>query len=161
VDIFRLVRGVAVLVEQKRDWIESSELSILLRSGHYARRPFSLTRNTEGSTPEVEVQLQSLLKHCQKACKDSNSMSIYLSSIEALISGYTIFSTTSDSAMILAWPVLVDSRFLELLLQKDQLALVIFAHYGTVMTLLSEVWWLRGWGNLVISLTSDQQVSGH
>jgi hypothetical protein len=157
VDIFRLVRGVAVIVRQEREWIEDSEMSILLRRGHFASRS-DCSANTQSNFSEAGVQLESVLKHCQETCRESNFMSVYRSSIEALISGYTAYTESSDNTLILAWPVLVDSQFFELLLRKDQLALVIFAQYGAVMTLLDDIWWLRGWGKLVVGFTSHPRI---
>lgn len=154
VDVLRLVRGVAVIVAVAREWIESSELCILLQTGksNY-QNPFAASRRKEPS--EQEVQLQLLLKHCHSTCKDSTSMSVYLESINFLLSGYVSYSTTFDITLILAWPTQIDRDFLDLLLQRDQLALVIFAHYGAIMLLLHDIWWLRGWGKLVIGLISD------
>ena len=63
-------------------------------------------------------------------------------------------SIAADNTIGLAWPVLVDSRYIDLLLPKDQLALVILAHYGAVMTLLDDTWWLDRWGRLLIKLAS-------
>ncbi|KAH8652624.1 hypothetical protein BGZ60DRAFT_419937, partial [Tricladium varicosporioides] len=146
VDILRLVRGVAVIVEQSRDWIERSEMSILLRSGRFTAFPI-----TSSNLPsEAEVQLRHLLDECQEECKDSNLAAIYLSTIRLLIGSYLAYSTTFDNTRILSWPVEVDTRFFNLLLQSDQTALVIFAHYGAVIALLEGTWWLRGWGRLVI-----------
>lgn len=154
VDLLRLVRGVAVIVAVAREWIESSELNILLQTGKSnIQHPFAASRRKDPS--EQEVQLQLLIKHCHSTCKDSTSMPIFLESINILLSGYITYSTTFDITLILAWPTQIDSKLLELLLQRDQLALVIFAHYGAVMLLLHDIWWLKGWGKLVISLTSD------
>lgn len=157
VDIFRLVRGVAVIVDQEREWIQDSEMRILLRQGHFASCSDCSTKTQENFS-EVGFQLQSVLKYCQETFRDSNFMSVYRSSIEVLVSGYTAYTESSDNTVILAWPVLVDSQFFELLLRKDQLALTIFAQYGAVMTLLDDIWWLRGWGKLVVGFTSDSRI---
>jgi hypothetical protein len=71
------------------------------------------------------------------------------------MNSYTAYSTESDNTLGLAWPVMIDASLLELLLERDQLSLVIFAHYGAIMALLDDVWWLEGWGRLVVRLTAD------
>lgn len=151
VDILQLVRGVALIVEESREWIEGSEMSILLRSGHFTNPDFTSTRFPS----EAEIHLRDLLDECQERCEDCNLVTIYLSTIRLLISSYVAYSTTFDNTRIMSWPVEVDTRFFSLLLQNDQAALVIFAHYGAVVELLGDIWWLRGWGKLVIRLTSD------
>lgn len=59
VDIFRLVRGVAVVVLQERDSIECSEMSILLRKGHFTSPDHHSSSNL-GTF--LEAELQSLLR---------------------------------------------------------------------------------------------------
>jgi hypothetical protein len=153
VEIFRLVRGVAVVVEKARQWIESSEVSVLLFSSHFDGHDLNSSRR-QGSS-DVEGQLRQLLSSCHETCKDSSSMLVYTSSIQYLIYSYSAYSTTSDNTVGLAWPVLVDPRFFDFLLEKEQLSLVILAHYGAIMALCNDTWWMDGWGQLVIRLTSD------
>ena len=152
VGIFRLTRGVAVIVAEARQWIESSEVAILMRPGHFERQRFNSHSN--GPPSDVESHLRHLLDLCNDTCKGSISMDTYTSSIQYLIDSYMAHSIAADNTIGLAWPVLVDSRYIDLLLPKDQLSLVILAHYGAVMTLLDDTWWLDRWGRLLIKLAS-------
>jgi hypothetical protein len=52
-------------------------------------------------------------------------------------------------------PVLVNPRFFDFLLEREQLSLVILAHYGAIMALCNDTWWMDGWGQLMIRLTAD------
>lgn len=72
-----------------------------------------------------------------------------------IIYSYSAYLTTSDHTIGLAWPVLVDPRFFDPLLEREQLSLVILAHYGAIMTLCEDTWWMDGWAQLVIRVASD------
>lgn len=153
VDIFRLTRGVAVIVAQTHQWLQNSEVSVLLRSGHF---------DTSESEPscgqplsDVEIELRKLIITCRKTCKDSMTNSVYASSIQQLIKSYNAYAAASDITLGLAWPVVIDPKFFDLLIQEDQLSLAIFAYYGAVMSLSDDSWWVGGWGQLLAKLATS------
>jgi hypothetical protein len=153
VDIFRLTRGVAVIVAQTQPWLQSSEVSVLLRSGHFN----STGAETSCGQPlsDVEFELRNLIITCRNTCKDSIAKSVYESSIQQILNSYNAYAAASDITLGLAWPVVIDPRFFDLLIQEDQLSLAIFAYYGAIMSLSDDTWWVGGWGQLLAKLATN------
>ena len=52
--------------------------------------------------------------------------------------------------LIMAWPNEVDEDFMRCLERKDQIALIILAHYAVLMSLRPRLWWLAEWPHLLL-----------
>jgi hypothetical protein len=150
VKVFRLIRGVKSIVEQARSWIQQGEMRPLLRMGQN-QRPDSKTKHSL----ELFTQLQKLVE--EQACKEptmhSSSVGPVLSAaLQHLLVVFGLCTTLEDPSAIMAWPVMVDAEFLVLLLQGEPTSFLILGYYGVALNLLSDEWWLDGWGDFLIKL---------
>jgi hypothetical protein len=150
VDIFRLIRGVAAVVGQARKWIEKGALAPLLR-----KQPDKKTLSVLELPPGIPARLQSLFALCQRACPDDGILSMKLAAVQHLVDVSNASTAVRDGFAILAWPILIDAKFLDLLLETDQISLVILAHYGVILNRLNRVWWLKGYGRSLILMAAD------
>ncbi|ETS81539.1 hypothetical protein PFICI_06541 [Pestalotiopsis fici W106-1] len=62
-------------------------------------------------------------------------------------------STTSDAketTLVLAWPYLASNEYIEMLGQRQGVAMVILAHYCVLLQSLNGCWWMQGWPSYLI-----------
>ena len=50
----------------------------------------------------------------------------------------------------LVWPAVVDVFFLNLLSQRDPIALIILSHFAVLMDETRYSWWMRGWPQRIL-----------
>ncbi|KAH8806185.1 C6 zinc finger domain protein [Xylogone sp. PMI_703] len=147
VEVFKLIMGVAAVVTQAREWIEKGELAPLLR-----RNRFQIFLNASQPSSEIRLRLHALVDFCQRTSKDDQVLSIQLLAIHKLLELYDACIAFSDGVVVLAWPVAAGSQFLDLLLESDPVSLVILAYYGVIFDELENVWYLKGYGRLLVSI---------
>jgi hypothetical protein len=59
-------------------------------------------------------------------------------------------SKDQDNGMVLRWPISVGQEYIALLEARQQMALVILAHYAVALNEINDMWWAKGWGNKLI-----------
>jgi hypothetical protein len=153
IEVFKLVRGTASIVERARPWIEEGDMRPLLK----------LTRCAQG-TPrsrhihEMHTRLEALIDHQV----DANHHPQLTSSTRAVIVRSTrhllevcVSSIASDNqTTILAWPAIIDVEYLDLLQQTQPWSLVTLAHYGAVLHVMTNAWWMAGWGKFLVNVAA-------
>ncbi|RHZ55814.1 Zn(II)2Cys6 transcription factor domain-containing protein [Aspergillus thermomutatus] len=155
VEAFRLIRGMASVVDQARSWIEEGPLHPLLRDGQFQK---PIPTAAERYTLALYTQLQSLALNQPQAGPSLNSGPFTPAphgSIGNLLDLLQLYLNSGDSRAIMAWPVVVDPYYFECLLRKERIALLALAFYGSALQILSGHWWLEGWGELLLKLARD------
>lgn len=149
-----MVRGVASVVQQSRAWIEQGGMRQLLRIGKLGKRAAGTIYDRELCS-HLGTFIEEQLEH-QEPCFQHNvdSKAVILHSAKELLQVLNMYITIEDPNAILAWPVLLDAQFLDLLLQVEPTALITLAYYGTALHLLFDNWWLDGWGQFIMNLAS-------
>ncbi|KNG84819.1 C6 zinc finger domain protein [Aspergillus nomiae NRRL 13137] len=148
VKVFKLVRGAGSIVGQARPWIQQGEMRQLLNAGRNLRQPA-----TTKYAHELYARLQeTIAQHATHLMNDRKVGPVLSSSLENLRDVFRRCTTLEDPGALMAWPVLVDADYLDLLLQGEPTAFVILGHYGVALELLKDEWWLDGWGELLVNL---------
>jgi hypothetical protein len=62
---------------------------------------------------------------------------------------------SENQSPILAWPAIVDSEYLDLVLVKEPRSLVTLAHYGALLHVMDKAWWMEGWGKILVNLAAE------
>lgn len=149
---FRLVKGTQACVAG--NWIRllASELAPILTS-------VDRTKDPGRGVPEV-LGVKDLI--CQEVPEDSPLQEAYLQAIDEL---HTVFVNVHHyirkgeiSAVnhTLSWIATVQPHFLDLLYNRDQLALVILAHFAVLFRLQENSWWMRGWARWTLDAVQAQ-----
>ncbi|PYH91143.1 hypothetical protein BO71DRAFT_452326 [Aspergillus ellipticus CBS 707.79] len=153
-EVFKLIRGVASIVTQARPWIEAGAMRDLLQVG---RQPCKMSKTTQSQ--ELYARLLSLEERQRQgdgtSCYGSPS-SVVIRSSQRLLNLLHMSTTVENPAAILRWPALVESAYLDLLLQDNAMALVVLAHYGVALDVMVESWWMDGWGRFLVNLVLDR-----
>ncbi|KAF7591717.1 hypothetical protein BBP40_001161 [Aspergillus hancockii] len=154
VKIFGLIRGVKSIVEEARSWIQQGEMRPLLRM------PGNQRQDSKGKpTLEAFTRIQQLVEEqvsLEPALHGSNDGPVISAALEQLTGILELCTTLDNPGAIMAWPVLVDAEYLALLLQEEPTSLVIIGYYGAALNLLSNEWWLDGWGEFLVKLALDR-----
>ncbi|KAH8430925.1 Zn(II)2Cys6 transcription factor [Aspergillus melleus] len=154
VEVFKMVRGVASVVQQARAWIEQGGMRQLLKIGKLRKRAAGTVYDRELCShlqTFIEEQLQP-----REPCMHENVdiSAVLLQAARRQLELLNMYMTMEDPNAILAWPVLLDAQYLDLLLRVEPTALIILAYYGTALHLLFDNWWLDGWGQFIMNLAS-------
>lgn len=152
-EVFRLVRGTASIVERARPWIEGGDMRPLLKFATCERRP-SRSRHVY----EVHSRLESLIN--QQAGADhsfdppSSLRAVLDRSNRHLLDLCDSSMTSNNEATFLAWPAIIDLEYLDLMQQLEPCSLVTLAHYGAVLHILTSAWWMEGWGKFLVNIAA-------
>lgn len=153
IEVFKLVRGTASIVEKARPWIEQGDMRLLLKFTRCAQQiPKSKHSN------EVHTQLEILIGQHEDAVTSTSEIgarAAVLRSTKHLLDVFDSCVASDNQSTILAWPAIVDLEFMDLLLEAEPGSLVTLAHYGAVLHVMTRAWWMEGWGKFLVNLVAD------
>lgn len=153
IEVFKLVRGTASIVEKARPWIEQGDMRLLLK---FTRCAQQIPKSKHSY--EVHTQLEHLIAQHEDAITSTSESGVraaVLRSIKLLLDVFDSCIASDNQSTILAWPAMVDSEFLDLLLQAEPGSLVTLAHYGAVIHIMTRAWWMEGWGKFLVNLAAE------
>ncbi|CAG8893776.1 unnamed protein product [Penicillium egyptiacum] len=153
IEVFKLVRGSASIVEKARPWIEQGDLRLLLnftRCAKQSQRP----KQVHQVYAQIKALLEQQADDGQSQCQ-SGARAVVLSSIKHLLDAFDAFIASENQMTILAWPAMIDSQYLDLVLKKEPRSLVTLAHYGALLHVMAKAWWMEGWGKILVNLTAE------
>lgn len=141
-EIGHLARGVGIVAESAAAWLSQSSMEPLMQYPDIRNSP-PLSHDTQEALAQ--------LKSCVMEVEDPDNATSYLVAIETLDGNFRAMLVKPDHPVIcLAWLVLVDRHFVDLLKQEAPLALLIVAHWGVMLNVASETWFVRSWGRQII-----------
>ncbi|OGE57207.1 hypothetical protein PENARI_c002G08995 [Penicillium arizonense] len=153
IEVFKLVRGTASIVENARPWIEQGDLRLLLKLTRCGQQ-----RQRSKQVHEVHAQLKALFEQQaddgQSQCQDG-VREVVLRSIKHLLHVFDACVASENQSPILAWPAIIDSEYLDLVLIKEPRSLVTLAHYGALLHVMDKAWWMEGWGKILVNLAAE------
>jgi hypothetical protein len=86
----------------------------------------------------------------------SHETAVYNDAIGKLDHSLAMLSKGGEPTMIaLRWMFRIPSRYIELVREKQPLALIIFAHYCAVLHHLRDRWWMGDWGTRLVKEISQ------
>lgn len=148
VSCIRLVQGVTSIIAPFHQNLEESSLGPVLQNG--------FTPTCNGHVTEI-LQLHELVDEQY----DQERRSVYLEAIDVVHSSFitTVGQINLDQSAIgsvLVWPATLPKLFIEQILDRDNVTLVILAYYAVLFHLRRQCWWLRGWyDNLIREIESE------
>jgi hypothetical protein len=153
IEVFKLVRGTASIVKNARPWIEQGDLRLLLKLTRCAQQ-----RQRSKQVDEVHAQLTALFEQQaddgQSQCQ-SGVRAVVLRSTKHLLDVFDSYIASDNQSIILAWPTIIDSEYLDLVLKKEPRSLVTLAHYGALLHVMDKAWWMEGWGRILVNLAAE------
>lgn len=143
IGIFSLLRGVPFLLAEMWCWIQDSEIAPLFAG----REP-----TDEVVLPDDVARALELLEERNRVCStDVSERDTYARAIADLERCFKLlWSKDPDHGMVLSWPIFVGREYIALLAARQQMALVILAHYAVGLDKIRDTWWAKEWGNKLI-----------
>jgi hypothetical protein len=132
-----LLRGAFSMYDRALEWLAAGPL------GPSIERPFgqdpSLSQN-----PDDEL-LASLLPLFVKGGKDASVCCEALNTLRRLFAMIaTPNQTLSTKTIVYSWPVQVPERYIILMSERNQEALVVLAHYCIMLNMINSFWFMEG-----------------
>jgi hypothetical protein len=141
--LFRLVKGVRVVLQGNWTSILNTEVGALLTA--VKRQPVS------GTMPEI-LSLHDLCDGRAPYKQAIDSLhEVFLEVRQAKIQN----TEQSTIALLFIWPSAVQDDFIELVLAKDPVALIVIAYFTILLRIWGTAWWIKGWDNLIMGAIRD------
>lgn len=142
-EVFTLLRGIAVIVKNGAQWLEQ---------GPFAESMLPKPSNPNASlAPKIEAAISSLSQCNSALMSDSVTQEAYAVAIEMLRQTFLLSAEQPNAKMAaLPFPIMAPQGLMEKLRDRDPMALVILAYYGVVLHWLRDDIWLRGWGKEIL-----------
>ncbi|CAK7200205.1 hypothetical protein SEUCBS139899_002896 [Sporothrix eucalyptigena] len=157
-----LMRGTRSITEMWSEKLLEGPFGIVLRMGaesmggdrHHGAKVASAAWQ---ATPEHTqlAHLRTII--CKAAAADeSEDVNVYERSLLSLERSFcysyghgtsigTASATSAQTSSVYYWLYCMEDEFVDLIVQRRPLALVMFAHFCVLLRLLSACWWMQGW----------------
>ena len=154
-EILTLVQGINAVVKQTIHWLWGSAIDPLLRPPHEAELP--------PVSPEVETSFQklrgrimgaSLVKAENIGTAPGERIEIYLERLHALRRVSRARTVLEHDQQVFAWPVTSNSPYIDLVRQREPIAIALFIHWAACIRCLDHLWWAKGWAYRLVKDTS-------
>ncbi|KFY14132.1 hypothetical protein V492_02843 [Pseudogymnoascus sp. VKM F-4246] len=144
--IFTLLRGMPLVIGEMWTWVRESELA-----------PLFVGREVDDSiilSDDVSRALKLLESRNQETSTSESERKTYTLAIKGLEGCFRLISSVDrKDGMIFNWPISVSREYIAFLRARQQMALVVLAHYAVILDEIRDTWWVMGWGrNLVQEL---------
>lgn len=141
--IFMLLRGVPLVLGELWDWVRESEIAPLFK-GRDLDDTISIPDDFSKAIALLEDQNRLTSK------RDIDRIT-YTRAIQGLRECFRLISSKDrTNGMVFRWPITVSQEYIALLGSRQQMALVILAHYAVTLYELRDTWWVMGWGSKLI-----------
>ncbi|KAK6071336.1 hypothetical protein SCUP234_06349 [Seiridium cupressi] len=139
-----------------------------IKVGHATSRP--VPTSTAWLSTTEHKQLATLRQLISRNVSDSRAATIYSETIDILETCFfehqsrlpaidmraldandsSAVSDVQETTTVFTWPYLASSEYMEMLGQRQEVALVILAHYCVLLQSLNGCWWMQGWPSYLI-----------
>ena len=145
----RLHQGVKAVVSGSWDFLCQTELAPLLNAADLVT----------GASIDIELtQFQRLLILVESAGLEKSVAQTYhhaIASLQEVTAAAISRSAGGSSHAIIAWPVIVGADYVEMLSSRQPEALVILAHYATLLHMRRDYWVIGDGGRYLIESISQ------
>lgn len=145
-EILTLLQGIGAVVKQTNQWLHDSNVDPLLKpplDGELPPNPpdieasFQMMQNRIESTKNLQVDVAG---HINKSKAETN-----LERLNALRYIARARTVLEHDQQVFAWPVMSELPYIELIRQRDSMAIAIFVHWAACFRCLDHLWWAKGW----------------
>jgi len=155
-EILTLVQGINAVVKQTIHWLWGSGVDPLLRPPNEAELP--------PVSPEVEISFQRLKRRIMDASvikaeypgtAEEERTAIYMERLDALRKVSRARTVLEHDQQVFAWPVTSASSYIDLVRQRDPIAIALFIHWAACFRCLDHLWWAKGWSYRLVKDASS------
>lgn len=160
----RLMRGVTLVLESHGHYVRSpqSEVAVIFENTHEMAMAADEIKRRSTTLPHVAAFIQSAQNHPGMRNRTDAEKEACIEALKSAAGLVQEFQRTdSDHHQIRCvhrWPFSIREPFLDMLVQRHPISLVVLAHFAVLMHLQDVAWWLTGWGRRL--LVKIEQVLG-
>lgn len=145
-EILTLLQGINAVVKQTIQWLHGGNIDPLLKpplEGELPPNPPDIEASFQMMQERIEStkSLQSdVAGHISKSRAETNLER--LNELRYIARARTVLE---HDQQVFAWPVMSDVPYIELIRQRDPMAVAIFVHWAACFKCLDHLWWAKGW----------------
>lgn len=117
--------------------------------------------STAAIPEDIQAQLDTLRGQVDSCADVEYSKAIYLKAIGRLATCFcNTINNEEERTVVLSWLAAIPREFPTLLVRRQNLALVVLAHYAVLLHGLRNVWWCKSWGVELVGFISRSLEGG-
>ncbi|THY42548.1 hypothetical protein D6C97_09530 [Aureobasidium pullulans] len=154
VDILELRQflvGIGVVQNDYHDYLRLSSFGVLFTP--HTPRQIETDDSTGVPLSEMHRVVDTTLESMRAKIPDSTDTQSYSDAISSLQQAMHVYCTGGLFSGIMAWPVGLGEGIIQLIENKEPLAIAILSHYGIIIHLLRDRWWARNAGKRLVRTT--------
>ena len=153
---FNTLMGATLVAIRGREWLHNGEFKPLLTPlATYDECIARLSASSRAAIGTLRLALPPLMSPGSSLSEEDHTA--YDTAIQALAVAFPYADGRLSSLTdVMSWPVAAGSAYLELLKDRQDLALVILAYYGVALHYSNRVWFLQGIGAKLVNAIAEQ-----
>lgn len=151
--ICELLRGTAAINGDSDRIVRSGMFDSVLEPGSGGPKSSHNIVHEDG-IEEALAKVGERIDHMAKYVSPAQRRT-YISGLESLRDAFQDVLTHRNVSTVIAWPVCVDSKLMELFQQNDPMAQLLWTHYGVLLLYIDNQWWGKGFGVRIIRSLSN------
>ncbi|KAI9045306.1 Zn(II)2Cys6 transcription factor domain-containing protein [Aspergillus affinis] len=151
IQVFKLCRGLREIVAASWHWVKEGKLADVFTQVDDSKQ-WPLPETTEAAMSQLKYFNES--RGRQFVDHDADCYNAAIDHLKDMMEIYQGKPHRVELAM--RWPFGLESKYLNLLRERDPMALAILAHYCLVLHHFRHHWWLEGWSIRVAQSIWDQ-----
>lgn len=145
-EILTLLQGIGAVVKQTNQWLHGSQIDPLLKpplDGELPPNPpdieasFQMMQIRIENTKDSQIDVSGQIKQTRAEANLGR-----LNELRYIARARTVLE---HDQQVFAWPVMAELPYIELIRQKDSMAIAIFVHWAACFMCLDHLWWAKGW----------------
>lgn len=145
-EILTLLQGINAVVKQTIQWLQSGGIGPLFQpplEGELPPNPPDIEASFQMMQDRIErnnsLQIDSA-KHMNREGDQTNLKR--LNELRYIARARTVLE---HDQQVFAWPVTSELPYIELIRQRDPMAIALFIHWAACFKCLDHLWWAKGW----------------
>ena len=150
-EVLGRVQGMSTIVKQTFHWILGQGIDPLLTPPPDSDLPRN-PPDIEASFSKIQYRIDTIREkqpHLPESVVQER-MGLYNERLSSLRQVARTRTVIQHDQQVFAWPVTFEPGFIEVLRQRDPIAVALFVHWAACFKCLDHQWWARGWSGQLV-----------
>lgn len=145
-EILTLLQGINAVVKQTIQWLYGRGMEPLLKppqEGELPPNPPDIEASFQMMQERIESTNTKQTDGSENMTRERNQTNLdRLNELRYIARARTVLE---HDQQVFAWPVTSETPYIELIRQRDPMAIALFIHWAACFKCLDHLWWAKGW----------------